>query len=378
MASPDTLDFERLLKPISAEKPAGVELKEDSALSPAYFKVKDARETARGAERKQAQAISAGEPESGGDPPNWKVVFELTTNALADHSKDLWIAAWLIEALVRLRGFAGLRDGFRLVRELSETYWDDIHPRPDDEGYATTVAQLTGLNGDDSQGALIPPIADIPLTASPNHGELTSADHLDAMELEQVADPAKRSQRIEQGVVSLELFDKAAADTPVEFFRETLADLDQAIAEFSRLTEVLGEKCGNDASGYSVAPPSSNIANALSACRDRLASLSRHVLGSEAEAGADGELAADGTPGSLTVDKSRMPTREDAFRSLLQVADFFRRTEPHSPVSYALEQAVRWGRMPLPELLQELISDEAVRKDLFRRTGIGPGDAPSG
>ena len=73
-----------------------------------------------------------------------------------------------------------------------------------------------------------------------------------------------------------------------------------------------------------------------------------------------------------------MPTREDAFRSLLQVADFFRRTEPHSPVSYALEQAVRWGRMPLPELLQELISDEAVRKDLFRRTGIGLGDVPSG
>ena len=151
-----------------------------------------------------------------------------------------------------------------------------------------------------------------------------------------------------------------------------------AIALILTAPAAIAQSCGNDASGYSVAPPSSNIANALSACRDRLASLSRHVLGSEAEAGADGELAADGTPGSLTVDKSRMPTREDAFRSLLQVADFFRRTEPHSPVSYALEQAVRWGRMPLPELLQELISDEAVRKDLFRRTGIGLGDVPSG
>ena len=47
MASPDTLDFERLLKPISAERPAGVELKEDPALSSTYFKVKDAREAAR-------------------------------------------------------------------------------------------------------------------------------------------------------------------------------------------------------------------------------------------------------------------------------------------------------------------------------------------
>jgi type VI secretion system protein ImpA len=375
MASPETLDFERLLKPISAQQPAGAEMKEDPALSTKYFKVKDAREAARGAERKQAQAISAGEPESGGDAPNWRQVFDLTTAAIADNSKDLWIAAWLIEALVRLHGFAGLRDGFRLVRELSETYWDNIHPRPDDEGYATTVAQLTGLNGDDSQGALIAPISDIPLTDSPTYGKLTSADHLDALELEQVADPQKRALRIEQGVNTLELLDKAAADTPVEFFRQSLDDLDQAIAEFGRMTVVLGEKCGKDASGYSLAPPSSNLANALSACRERLVSLSRHVLASESETGADGQLGPATVGGSLVVDKSRMPTREDAFRSLLQVADFFRRTEPHSPVSYALEQAVRWGRMPLPELLQELIMDDTVRKDLFRRTGIGPVDS---
>ena len=50
-------------------------------------------------------------------------------------------------------------------------------------------------------------------------------------------------------------------------------------------------------------------------------------------------------------------TREDAFRALLQVADYFKRTEPHSPVAYSLEQAVRWGRMPLPELLTELIPE---------------------
>jgi type VI secretion system protein ImpA len=54
----------------------------------------------------------------------------------------------------------------------------------------------------------------------------------------------------------------------------------------------------------------------------------------------------------------------------MRVAEFFRRTEPHSPVSYALEQAVRWGRMPLPELIRELVTDESVRRDFFRRTGM--------
>ena len=40
--------------------------------------------------------------------------------------------------------------------------------------------------------------------------------------------------------------------------------------------------------------------------------------------------------------------QEDAFRVLTSVADYFRRTEPHSPISFLLERAVRWGRLPLP------------------------------
>ncbi len=63
-------------------------------------------------------------------------------------------------------------------------------------------------------------------------------------------------------------------------------------------------------------------------------------------------------------------TREDAFRMLLEVADYFKHTEPHSPVAYALEQAVRWGRMPLPDLLTELIPEQATRDTIFKIVGI--------
>ena len=67
-----------------------------------------------------------------------------------------------------------------------------------------------------------------------------------------------------------------------------------------------------------------------------------------------------------------MQTREEAFRALLQVAEFFKRTEPHSPISYGLEQAVRWGRMPLPDLWAELIPEESARLQLFKLVGIQP------
>jgi type VI secretion system protein ImpA len=58
----------------------------------------------------------------------------------------------------------------------------------------------------------------------------------------------------------------------------------------------------------------------------------------------------------------------------MKVAEFFRKTEPHSPVSYALDQVVRWGRMPLPELWTELIADDA-RKAVFKQIGIRVDDA---
>ena len=50
-------------------------------------------------------------------------------------------------------------------------------------------------------------------------------------------------------------------------------------------------------------------------------------------------------------------SREDALRALGEIADFFRRTEPHSPLSYTLDEAVRRGRMTWPELLAEVVAD---------------------
>jgi type VI secretion system protein ImpA len=66
-------------------------------------------------------------------------------------------------------------------------------------------------------------------------------------------------------------------------------------------------------------------------------------------------------------------SREQAFKSILQLADYFKKTEPHSPVAYLLEKAVRWGKMPLPRLLRELIKDDPMLAELFRVMGVSEG-----
>jgi type VI secretion system protein ImpA len=67
-----------------------------------------------------------------------------------------------------------------------------------------------------------------------------------------------------------------------------------------------------------------------------------------------------------------LQNREAALRELDRIAEFFRRTEPHSPLAYTLEEAVRRGRMTLAELLTEVLPDADVRNQMLWRLGIKP------
>ena len=65
-----------------------------------------------------------------------------------------------------------------------------------------------------------------------------------------------------------------------------------------------------------------------------------------------------------------LKTRADAIKQLQRVAEFFRRTEPHSPVPYLVQRAVRWQEMPLEEWLQELIKDTSVLSAVKETLGL--------
>jgi type VI secretion system protein ImpA len=358
MATPEVFDLESVCQPISEESPGGVELKEEPSASELFYRLKSARDDARAAEKALDNWASFSDEEKeeqeslGQSPPSspdWDAVVDLAREILTSQSKDLWVGAWLIEALARTKQFAGLRDGFRVVREIAERFWDEIHPQPDeDEGYAYTVAQLTGLNGDESEGALIMPIERIPITPDGS----TGADFKDAV--------------ARGGLAKIE--SEATSASP-DYYRELSEDLDAALDEFARMNQVLDAKCGEGPDGYPAAPPYSAIREALEEGRDRVRSIAKDVLQSDTDEEEEGKGLVE-VEGEGAISTKKGMTREDAFRALLQVAEYFRHTEPHSPVSYALEQAVRWGRMSLPDLLAELISDSSTREELFRRTGI--------
>ena len=153
MATPPVLDIASLLTPVSDAQPAGPELRSDpdKGARNLFLTVRDSRKKAIDAERRirnfelMTEEERKGEP-GAPDPPDWEAVRRQAIEALTK-SKDLWITAWLIEALTRLQGFPGLRDGVGLAHQLCDRFWQDLHPQADkDEGLATRFAQLAGLD----------------------------------------------------------------------------------------------------------------------------------------------------------------------------------------------------------------------------------------
>src|SRR5262249_55848947 len=292
-------------------------------------------------------------------PADWRQVVQLGTKALAEQSKDLEITAYLIEALVRQHGFAGLRDGFRLARGLVENYWEGLYPQPDEDGLETRVAALTGLNGDDAEGTLLVPIARVPLTEATSVGRLDSTHYQQAVSLARQTDSKIREQKLAAGTLPLEAFQNAVAESSAPFYKDLVEDLSQCLEEFTQLGTALDARCNGHA------PPSFQIRTALESCLDVLKDVARAKLAAAPQPTAETPTA-NGAPASAGATASDealdgLRSRDDAFRHLLHVAAFFQRTEPHSIVPYALEQVVRWGRTSLPDLLTELIPDDTPR-----------------
>lgn len=392
MRTPSVIDIEDLLGPISAESPAGADPRASRRASGSFAMLKQARTAARTAERK----LSVAEDDAQAGRPNWRPVCEVATRILRDEAKDLEVAAYLVEALLRSHGFAGLRDGFRLCRGLVEVYWDELYPRPDEEGMAVRVAALMSLNGYETDGTLIAPILTVPLTGGQSPGPFSYAHYEQAQRTEGLADPSAKKKRIDRGAVTMKQIFEAVAQTPAEFFVRLAGELEECRAEFDALGDLLDALCGEQT------PHSSNIRNALEGCHDAVRAIAGDKLAAAAamagngvgwlaparSAGAalpderDGDDPDDGWAGGnghmLPGPAARLglsagiPSREHALIMLQEIAEFFRRTEPHSPIPYTLEQAVRWGRTPLPQLLEELIPDPGGRDHYFRLVGIPP------
>jgi type VI secretion system protein ImpA len=332
-------------QPIRPDAPTGIDSRLVDSAQTTYRALRDARSVARREERRRETADAGqGGPELCAE---WMTVRELAQKILTQESKDTEVLVWLVEAETRIDGHAGLARSIGLITDLVRDYGAALHP-VSDQNDGDPFAVIAGLNGVGREGTLIQPLRLLPLVPSAAFGHLTLWD------VQSGHAPDKVTQAI--------------TDAGDAAMRAHHADVVAALAAVRECDEVLTQLAGKNA------PPFGQIIDVLDDTERllrRLANLDANTLAVPAEANGPpatvkprDEAAGDRLPsGPIT-------SREQAFAELLRVAAYFRKAEPHSPISFSIETLVRRGRMDFMALLNELIPDESTRRTVMTTAGI--------
>ncbi len=362
-----SIGLAEMLAPLPGESPVGIDLRSDFSATSPYYRLRDARAEARAAER----AADAGQGDATEAAGNWRTVRQIAVSALTESTRDLEIAAWLTESLVRGEGIAGLALGATLMRDLVGAFWSQgLYPLEDEDGVVTRVQPVTGLNGEGGDGTLIQPLRKQIFCNKPDGTPIAFWEFQASLKLQGEGDATKRQARIAAGVVPFDDMEGFARAAGTAGFVSQRRALQHALATWTEMTATLDEAAGRDS------PPTGRVRELL---EEMLEAVARYAPAGTGEADAapgmqtqEETTRAEPASGGATIGTAKTPTREDMLRDLLRIADFFRRTEPHSPLAYTLDEAVRRGRMTWPELLAEIVPDEASRNQMLTQLGIKP------
>ena len=331
----------------------------DLSFSAAFDAIQEAR-------RADDPSLAQGEWVTELKEADWPGVIRRCEALLAHDTKDLRVAGWLTEALGRSRGLAGLADGHALTAGLCEAFWSDLHPQPDDGDLEQRIGALDWLLAQTTRL-----LRETPLTDAPGHRH-TLADLEAARAASRGAGVDPEATDGSAPRLTLDAFEAAVRDTPPRFFTDGLRDAERLHAALEALRALLDARLGDAAPAFGPA---------FDALDDVTRSHRRHAPapGTTAPQPAAARTAALPDASADIRPHAGIPTsaggpprnRDEALRQLEEIAAFFRRTEPHSPVAYLAEKAARWGSMSLHEWLRSVVKDDSALLRVEELLGVG-------
>ncbi|WP_071323604.1 type VI secretion system protein TssA [Janthinobacterium sp. 1_2014MBL_MicDiv] len=235
--------FEQLIAPLDASTaaaaPAGTPLRG----GPVYHAIEQAR-------RHDDASLPMGAWEHQLRQADWQRVAGLAAHALTHDSKDLQLAAWLLQAQVHRTGVDALAPGFSLLQQLCARYWQALYPA-DDEHRANIFRRLNEK--------LLPDLRLLPLTSG--EPAFALADWERARRQEQLRQHGGEQVAVDAGP-DLAGLAAAVAATPAAFYLDLQARLDEALISLDALAGCLDEQFGEDS------PSLSALAAVLQQMRD--------------------------------------------------------------------------------------------------------------
>ncbi|MGI8787337.1 MAG: type VI secretion system protein TssA [Pyrinomonadaceae bacterium] len=374
LQQPPVINFEALMQPISEENPAG----ENLQYSGLYDEIREARRASDGLPQGQWQEELK--------VADYRQVILLAVPALETQTKDLQIAVWLSESLVQEHGFAGLRDSLKLLAGLQEVFWETVFPEIDEgdvEGRANAIEWLDTQTAFAIKRAVITSGAGYSFLDFEDSKKFDIPENLDTLDsTDQQKYREMQAQAEKENRVTADLWRKAKAATRRAFCEQLSFVLEECWTEYKELNRVIEEKFNRNQM-----PGTSNLKKSLEDIQTQVKKLLEEKRAEEPDAADEtaeiesgengtGEAAVGGTKAVATA-AGAIQSRKDAIKRLADLAEFFRKTEPHSPVSYLVQRAVKWGEMPLETWLQDVIKDETVLFQLRQTLGFNTIDQNS-
>lgn len=330
MPATDLFDPETLLAPLDDSAPCGPDLEYD----PVFQALEQAG--AGTPERQYGDKVFPAEP------PDWQAVREHAL-ALAERTRDLRVAVWLVRCGARGQGLAGALRGLQLVQGLLERHWDHLHPQldaSDDNDPTMRLNALLPLYAAD--GAL----ADLRAAAvAPVRGGLT----LRELELGLGRDAPRDGEVLptEAGVLE-------GLQALIEKHPGVADTLSAAAASTRSIADTVQSAVGMRA------PDGAPLVRLLKAGGDAVAKLQGSEESGETTRG-DGD-AEGGAPDGGGAHAGRgaaggaLRTRADAARELERIAVWIEHNEPSNPAPLLIRRAQRLMNMSFIEIIRDMAS----------------------
>ena len=265
---------------------------------------------------------------------DWRAIKDASAEALGA-SKDFRLLAHLAAAGLRIDGMQSLLDSLDVASKWLTDYFDAVYPRVDDDA----VLRKNALNYFADRMAIVDALRRVPLVSNRQLGAF-SLRHIEIAEGSVTPAEGDGAERATEAQIT-----GAFTAAPQEDLTQLVSALRGGIDAVKSIAAVMVEK-----QGVQAAPDTGPLSDTLTRMKDIVARHVRAPVAEGAQAGANGAAAAAAVPGEIR-------SRDDAIRSLDAVSEFFRRSEPSSPVPLFVDRAKKLIARDFLEVLAELAPD---------------------
>lgn len=333
-----------LLNPIPGDNPSGANLRYERI----YDQIKEAR-----TEGEESILGTLSTPKRA----DHALIIKLAGEALATKSKDLQLAAWLTEALVKKEGIGQVQPCLRLLLDLQTQFWETIYPEIDEGDVGMRAAPLEWIGN--RTAALL---REAPITRDGLNSYQYKESRAIGYEADAQASDAKaeqRTQAIAEGKTTGEDFDKSFASTPKSWYVQMAESFRLSQETLEELQIFCEEKYRDDGPAFGKLRTSleevGQVVNTLLNEKRKLEpdAAVEEPAAEEEPAETESAEAAEAAPAETAAPKARAKGTlsaepadwDDAVRRIQSCALFMQKDRPANPAAYLLQSALRFGEM---------------------------------